>query len=49
MLNEASTELLLIPAEFSQVQDVVFIVIILLFYKTGPLYLWKSFYFSNFI
>jgi len=39
MLYQASTELLLIPAEFSRVQDVVFIVIILLFYKTVPLYL----------
>lgn len=38
MLYQASTELLLIPAEFSQVQDVVFIVVILLFYKTVPLY-----------
>lgn len=38
-LYQASTELFLIPAEFSWVQDVVSIVIILLFYKTVPLYL----------
>jgi len=39
MLYWANAELLLIPAEFSWVQDVVFIVIILLFHKTVPLYL----------